>query len=310
MQDTLHSKDTYCSVSNYSDNLRELCHTFRHLLYELAKCVSVCENDLNATLIEELNKYGILQGVDPVLSSRPTSPIDNNRSNLNETGEVNLNQSTTSSINNNVSMRVAVIPDVSGILSLIEDPQLVSFVAERFSEQDDEDEVGSDTKSFDLNECLAKLKSEADSLLQLSEKLKQRKFIDNKELDKNESIEEEDGLKSKVLNLSLNSYQLAKDFENVNQKQRLSLPIILPINNSSVLNEPNNYRMLGANSELNIQLNELKNRLVMSELKRQELEKELADAVSHQNQLTEALRIANMKLNNVLDGRSESLSEG
>lgn len=207
-------------------------------------------------------------------------------------------------------MRVAVIPDVSGILSLIEDPQLVSFVAEKFSEQDDEDEVDLDTNSFDLNECLAKLKSEADSLLQLSEKLKQRKLIDNKELDRNESIEEEDGLKSKVLNLSLNRHQLGKDFENGSQKQRLSLPIILPINNCSVLNEPNNIRMLGANSELNIQLNELKNRLVMSELKRQELEKELAEAVTQQNQLTETLRIANMKLNNVLDGRSESLSEG
>lgn len=250
--------------------------------------------------MEELNKYGILQGVNPVPTSRSTSPSNQNETKLSETGEVDLNQSTTSSINNNVSMRVAVIPDVSGILSLIEDPQLVSFVAEKCA--DDEIETSSDTKSFDLNECLEKLKSEADLLLQLSERLKQRKFIDNKELDKNESIEEEDGLKSKIINLSLNGHQLAKDFENINQKQRLSLPIILPVNNSSVLNEPNNGRTLG--------VNELKNRLIMSERKRQELEKELAESAEQQNQLNEALRIANMKLNNVLDGRSESLSEG
>lgn len=293
------------------DNLRELCNTFRHLLYELAKCVSVCENDLNTTLIEELNKYGILQGNEPAVSdSRPTSPADRNGTRLNELVDIDLNQSATSSINNNISMRVAVIPDVSGILSLIEDPQLVSFVAEKYAEQEDDAEAGSETKSFDLNDCLEKLKSEADSLLQLSERLLQRKFIDNKDLDKNESIEEEDGLKSKRLNVSLNDHQIAKDLENSSQKPRLSLPIILPINNSSVLNESNNVRMLGANSELNIQLNELKNRLLMSERKRQELEKELAESSAQRSQLNEALRIANMKLNNALDGQSESLSEG
>ena len=62
-----------------SDNLRELCNTFRSLLYELAKCVSVCENNLNATLVEELNKHGILP-ISPsqVRSDSPTSnePFD------------------------------------------------------------------------------------------------------------------------------------------------------------------------------------------------------------------------------------------
>lgn len=241
----------------------------------MAKCVSVCDYDLNATLVEELNKYDILQKP----NSRPASPS----ATANESAD--LNQSTCS------SMRVAFVPDVSGILSLIDDPSLVNFVTEQVGHEDD----ALDGTTFNLNECLEKLKSEADSLLQLSENLVQKRVQDNREVDRNESIEEEDGLKSrKSLNNSVTSKGEVNS-ENGNQRQRLSLPIYLPVD-----------RKVGTNPELN----EVKNRLVLAERKRQELENELAASTAEQNRLNEELRLVTIKLNSYLDGHSEELSEG
>ncbi|XP_055300374.1 uncharacterized protein LOC129567480 isoform X2 [Sitodiplosis mosellana] len=253
------------------DSLRELCNTFRHLLYELAKCVSVCENDLNASLVDELNKYGILQ---PSLMSpsktRSESP----------TNENDLNQSMCSSIGNR-SMRLSLVPDVSGILSLIEDPSLLNFVTEK---GDNEDSFSSSvSKKFDLNECLEKLKHEADSLLHLSEKMIQKRNADNRELDKTQkSLEEEDGLK------------IAKDDFNVEssqQKPRFSLPAIFP--------SDKHERKTLSHSDLN----DLKNRLLLSESRNQELEKKLAESQAQQRELTQ-------KLNSYVDSQSEELSEG
>lgn len=262
----------------FSDNLRELCSIFRHLLYELAKCVSVCDYDLNATLVEELNKYDILQ--------KPNSRAASPSATVNESAD--LNQSTCS------SMRVAFVPDVSGILSLIDDPSLVNFVTEQVG-QGDADAITLDGTTFNLNECLEKLKSEADSLLQLSESLVQKRVQDNRDVDRNDAVEEEDGLKSRK---SLNNSATSKDeinSENGNQRQRLSLPIYLPVD-----------RKVGTNSELN----EVKNRLVLAERKRQELENELAASMTEQKRLNEELRLVTIKLNSYLDGHSEELSEG
>lgn len=289
------------NIFYFSDNLRELCNTFRHLLYELAKCVSVCEKDLNATLIEELNKFDILPSAGTILpfnksSSRPNSPQGNDNE---------LNQSTCSSIFSqaNRSMHVAIVPDVSGILSLIEDPSLINFVAEKFPYPDD-DVIDIDGSSFNLNDCLEKLKTEADSLLHLSEKMVQKKlFHDNRDTERNDSCEEEDGLKSKKSGiLSLNNSFATKDdinLENGNQKHRFSLPIFVPLNSPS-------DKKLGSTSELN----ELKNRLVLAERKRQDLEKELIHSKAGQTQLAEDLRLATIKLNSYIDGHSEELSEG
>lgn len=263
-----------------SDNLRELCNVFRHLLYELAKCVSVCDYDLNATLADELNKYGILQKS----NSRPASP---SAATTNDTNESNLSTCP--------AMRVAFVPDVSGILSVIDDPSLVNFVTESIENEDDTTAIDLDGTTFNLNECLEKLKSEADTLLHLSENLVQKRVQDNREIDRNDSIEEDDGLKSRKL---ANNNAASKDDINVdngNQKQRLSLPIYLP-----------GDRKVGTNSELN----EVKNRLVLAERKRQELETELTASVTEQSRLNEELRLVTIKLNNYIDGRSEELSEG
>ncbi|XP_031624937.1 pericentrin isoform X2 [Contarinia nasturtii] len=245
------------------DNLRELCKTFRHLLYELAKCVSVCETDLNATLVDELNKYGILQQTQFSPSkTRAESP----------TIELDLNQSTCSSIAN----RLSLVPDVTGILSLIEDPSLLSFVDEK---SDNADSLSSSIwKQFDLNECLEKLKLEADSLLHASKKMLENRDTDNREIDEaQKSHEDEDGLK------------MAKDDLIVDQKQRVSLPAIFDKKERQTMSHSN--------------LNDLKNQLVMAESKNQEIEKKLAESLKIQQELTQ-------KLNNYMDSQSEELSEG
>lgn len=272
-----------------SDNLRELCATFRHLLYELAKCVSVCENDLNATLIDELNRYGILPDTEAV--SRAGSPHDDINANA---AENDLNQSTCSSVltqnNNNKSVRVKVVPNVSGILSLVEDPLLVSFCCESNSNIEEENIES----LFDLNDCLERLKIEADSLLQLSEKLICKKYSNGNDGEKGDCFEEEDGLKRSIMAKLDSNLATDEKFQQLNNaKQRLSLPLFLP----------------SSGSELNVQLNELKNHLVISERKRQEMEQKLANSLVEQNQLSEALRNAKEKLN-FYDGQKEDLSEG
>lgn len=267
--------------------MRELCNTFRHLLYELAKCVSVCESDLNESLIEQLHKYEILQadGGEPK-QSRPASP----------TQAAKLNQSTASSVGSPSKrpMRTTVVPDVSGILSLIEDPSLVSFVTEANA---DENLADLDGSVFNLNSCLEKLKMEADSLLHLSEKMAQKRVLDNKEAERSASLEEEDGLKSKkVLNLSLNGSLASRNDPGFDpQQSRHSLPLCLPAAE----------RKTASSSELN----EMKNQLVKAEQKRQQLENKLTRSLAEQQRLTEELRLAHIKVNSFIEG-GEVLSEG
>lgn len=260
----------------YSDNLRELCHTFHQLLYELAKCVSVCENDLNTSLVEELNKYGIIRA-----ANAPLSPggVDDE-----------LNQSVCSTVGN-TSMRLTFVPDVSGILSLIEDPSLLNFVNEKC---ENEDSMASN-EQFDLNDCLERLKIEADSLLHMSEKLIQKNAGDSRGFEQqNNSIEEEDGLKcAKMSSLPISSKD-ELNMETRNQKQRLSLPLCLPTDKPFDINQ----KVLSHGD-----INDLKNRLIIAENRNKELEKKLAESIALQNEL-------NVKLNSYLDGHSEELSEG
>lgn len=231
--------------------------------------MSVCESDLNASLVDELKQYGILQ-TSPSKTARSESP----------TVDLDLNQSTCSLVGSR-SMRLSLVPDVSGILSLVEDPSLLNFVTEK---GDMEDSLSSTvSKRFDLNECLENLKIEADALLQLSEKMIQKRSADNRELDETQkSLEEEDGLK------------IAKDdfnVENFQNKQRLSLPAFYPFDKQE--------RKTLSHSDLN----DLKNRLLLAETRNQELEKKLAESQTQQRELVQ-------KLNSYVDSQSEELSEG
>lgn len=211
------------------------------MLYELAKCVSVCENDLNASLVDELNKHGILQ---PSLISPSKTQSE---STFNVTDD--FNQSVCSSVDDR-PMRLSLIPNVSGILSLIDDPSLLSFV----NDKDEMDDIlCSSFSKFDLNECLEKLKIEADSLLKLSEKMIYKRLLDNREIDEaQKSLEEEDGLK------------MVKDDYNID---------------NSVQRRPMSHS----------DLNDLKNRLLIAETKNQELEKKLTQSLAQQDELTQRL---------------------
>lgn len=237
----------------HRDDLRELCNTFRNLLHELAKCVSICEDDLNTSLVDELNKYGIL----------PVSKLSPSKSQPQSPVELDFNQSTCSSVANR-SMRVSLVPDVSGILSLIEDPSLINFVTEKIDADDS-------FKDFKLSDCLERLKIEADSLLQLSEKFVTKKVTDNKEI---RDVDK--------------SFEKLSDFnaESTPTKHRSSLPSEL-------------RGKLLSNSDLN----DLKNRLLLAETKNLELEKKLSEAVAQRDDL--ALKIASN-----LDCQSEEISEG
>lgn len=230
--------------------------------------MSVCENDLNASLIEELNKHGIL----------PPTPVSPSKTQSDSPAiEVDLNQSTCSSIGNR-SGRLSLVPDVSGILSLIEDPSLLKFVSDRGECMDS---FSADiTKQFDLNDCLEKLKLEADSLLHLSEQVLEKRVKDNKEIDDaQKSLEEEDGLK------------ITKDDLAMDNKPRHSLPNIFSFDKKE------------RQSLSHSNLNDLKNQLVMAENRNQELEKRLAESLKTQQELTQ-------KLNSYMDSQSEELSEG
>lgn len=228
--------------------------------------MSVCDSDLNASLVEELNKHGILQ---PSVAT-PTKLQS----------ELPANESMCSSVGNR-SMRISFVPDVSGILSLIDDPSLLLYVNEK-----SDNDTSNTSNNFNLNECLEKLKLEADSLLVLSEKVLEKRIADNKEFDEaQKSLEEEDGLK------------MAKDdfnIDNVSQKPRLSLPAFFPFDKQGEL-----QRKPLSHSDLN----DLKNRLLLAEKKNDELEKKLAESLAQQNELTQ-------KLNSYLDSQSEELSEG
>lgn len=233
--------------------------------------MTVFESDLNTSLVEELNKHATLH-------SSFLSPLKNRPESSENLNETDFNQSTCSSIGGH-SMRLSLVPDVTGILSLIDDPSLLKFV----NEKDEGDEDSSSFNRFDLNACLEKLKIEADTLLNLSEKMMiHKRVVDNKELDETQkSLEEEDGLK------------ISKDDFNVEntQKPRLSLP-------NFFATERHERRPMSHSN-----LNDLKNRLLMAESKNHELEQKLAESLAQQKELQQ-------KLNSYVDSQSEELSEG
>lgn len=240
----------------------------------------MCESDLNASLVDELNKFGLL----PQSSSSPNKPLSSPTS---PTPDPDFNLSICSSIGNH-TLRTSFLPDVSGIISLIENQSLLNFVTEKF---ENDDATNESVTGFNLNDCLEKLKLEADSLLHLSERLINKKYIDNRELDrKNKSFEEEDGLKC------------IKDDLNVdlNEKPRLSLQTYLPNDKLAEL-----QRKTVSSPDLN----HLKNCLLLAETKNQELQNKLTET---EKKLTESIvqqTELRVKLNS-LESQSEELSEG
>lgn len=254
------------------DNLRELCSSFRWLLSELAKCVSTCETDISISLVDQLQKHGI----ESINAKCVDGKLKQSDDLLNESIESAQSLST---------KPTRFTPDVSGILNLVDDPMLVSFVLQ------------SKDASFDLNECVDRLKQEANQLLKITEILCKR---DSSE--KNDSCEEEDGLKStkkthKLEQTASLNENLINGRVEVEHGHRGSLPINLFDQKS------------GASSEFIVQLNELKNRLLMSETEKKTLATELADTQRKNDDLAQILCMAKEHLEQ-LEAQKEDVSEG
>lgn len=216
--------------------------------------MSNCEDDANQTINEELRRNGIMQ------------------TSIKEDLE-QMNMST-------ASKWLKSVPDVSGILTLIEDPSFIGYI----SQSTDVTEAD----KFNLMECLDKLKNEAEYLLVMSENL--RKVQSDKSGD---SCEEEDGLKSKTKRSfsCIESSPIKKADEAVN-----SLPA-MPLNDQIESN------LIG--SELGLQLNDLRNRLSKSENEKRTIQEQLIVLVKHNDELTKEMGLLREHFEN-----KEDYSEG
>lgn len=257
------------------DNLRELSSSLRWLLNELAKCVSFCDEGMNNTLLEELQKHGI--------DTKTTKPNETN-------DELNDSIDSEHSVNLSKDSRVRFVPDVSGILNVVEDPSLMEYVCQ------------SNESSFNLNECVDRLKTEAVYLLELSEQFcRNNKTNCKANVEKDDSCEEDDGLKKKRNKLeqtsSLNENLLNGRGTVAVTSERRSLPNNFLSDRSVV------------NSELNVKLNDLKNRLLLSEKERKHLETQLADTMKKHDNLAQILCMAKEHLEH-LEAQKEDISEG
>lgn len=146
------------------DNLRELSSSLRFALCELAKYFTHREDDINNTIWEELQK-----GNDSVADT------DHN----------------ISVISSSTKRLVTFRPDITSLIAVVEDPQLLEFISKN-------SEDGGSLVQINIVDCLERLKSEANNILGLSEALCKRNKLDisiDKLSDKTDSCEEEDGLK-------------------------------------------------------------------------------------------------------------------
>uniref|UniRef100_A0A1Q3G104 Putative a-kinase anchor protein 9 n=1 Tax=Culex tarsalis TaxID=7177 RepID=A0A1Q3G104_CULTA len=254
-QSTFDSTRDLDKIISERDNLRELSSTLRSVLGELVKYVTICEDDLNATLIGELHRHGI---VDETLNG---TALD-----LNETGV-----STCSATRKFLKFT----PDVSGLVSIIEDPSLLNYVSK--------EETGN--SSLNLDECLERLRSEAVHLLKLSEKIARKPDTKDEDLDKasvkSDSCEEEDGLKRGTNNRKDGGGASARSFDD-NMVREVEAVAKLQVGTSSL---PIDLATVQSSGELNIQLHELRNRLLKTEDEKRILEGELAETLSRHNSL-------------------------
>ncbi|XP_053679197.1 pericentrin [Anopheles nili] len=288
-------------IINERDNLRELSSTLRNVVGGLAKCFSICEQDLNSTVLEEL------QRVHQQASASLVGLADDAAANC-SAAESDLNITDASFVASCKLLKFA--PDVSGIISIIEDPSLVEYVSTREQQWQDGDPE-SENISLNLDECLERLRAEAFSLLALSERLKLKSISgddveSDKVCEKSDSCEDEDGLKrsGKIDKLIESTHSFD---ETIVRETASDRDAKLAIHGCRSL--PNDLTGVQLNGELNLKLHELKNRLLKSEDERKLLESELAEVRSKQNSLVSELSETKQHLLELSSQRVE-FSEG
>ncbi|XP_021706837.1 A-kinase anchor protein 9 isoform X3 [Aedes aegypti] len=274
-QSTFDSARDLDKIISERDNLRELSSTLRSVLCELVRYVSNCEDDLNSTVIDELHKYGIVPG---------------NAEEVLECSALDMSVSNISTLSTKKFLKFT--PDVSGLISIIEDPTLLEYISKESVNHDGAN------RSLNLDECLEKLRSEAMHILSLSEKIAKKSSTKDEDLDKvsvkSDSCEEEDGLKRKVVKKDTVG---SRSFdENIVRHSRTMDASHI---DSSL---PMDLTALQCSGELNVQLHELRN-------EKRQLEMKLADALSKQNSLVVELNETKQHLLE-LNSQKVEISEG
>ncbi|XP_020798143.1 A-kinase anchor protein 9 isoform X8 [Drosophila serrata] len=271
------------------DGLRELSKSFRSVLSKLAKCVANCEEDLNSTLSEDLQRLLL--------------PLSRSQ----DAGE-ELDVTLSGSLNN--TRQILRVPDVHSLLEVVEDPSLVQFIDSKSNEEPSED--------FDLNDCLERLKSEASYLLHLSEDLHRPRAQDEaseEPLDEPEKqehelcCEAEDGLKSTaaVLSKFLRTNSLNDQQMGVANQRKHSSPEAGKTHTSL---PPDLYEQEGNASQLSFQLVELKNRLIKSETDRQKLQQQLSNTIDRNAELGQELQALRDQLSQLNSLNHTDYNEG
>ncbi|XP_055624894.1 A-kinase anchor protein 9 isoform X3 [Toxorhynchites rutilus septentrionalis] len=256
-QTTFDSARDFDKIISERDNLRELSSTLRNILGELVKYVSNCEEDLNNTFIGELQKHGIVS-----CAGEETL----------ETSLLDMNASTVLTLSPKKIVKFA--PDVSGLMTAIEDPSLLEFISK--------ENIGGN-QSANLDDCLERLRLEATQILKLSEKLAKQTLSKDEDLDKvsvkSDSCEEEDGLKrafnrKEVTNTRSLDDNMVRESSGPTENQQVKACSL-----------PTDLGAIQSSSELNIQLHELRNRLLKSEDEKRCLKSELDEVLSKHSSL-------------------------
>ncbi|XP_055383672.1 pericentrin isoform X2 [Condylostylus longicornis] len=309
--------DTIISERN---SLRELSLAFRNVTSELAKCVSLCEDDFNSTFLEDLQKLSI--------SQHGQSTLIGDISNVSESGD-NLdnsffNEPLMKKLIFETTLQKRLVPDVSSLLNVVDDPELLMYISTNTDSNDNKSPNTILTSDkFNLKDCIEKLKNEAQMLLELSENLFQKKQLNDSDLPTTTNEEEkqdaceEDGLRNtrspkKVLRAnSMNENLLRADSER--QSNYLSHLSSLPPDLNKIVNFELNLEDYtssgGPVSELNFHVNELRSRLVKSESDKVKLQQELNATIKRNCELGVELAALRDQLEH-LDSNREEYTEG
>lgn len=256
------------------DSLRDLSESLRFTLCELAKYFTQYDDEINISINEELNK----------------------------SQDLNF-----SAISNTTRRFITFKPDISNLITIVEDQNLLDFISKSptlvtddnnvDNDVGDDDEVsGGGLTQINIVDCLGRLKAEANNILGLSEQLYNQRShlkLDNsidKMSDKTDSCEEEDGLKrTHCKSLEAFDKKSVKDdkaYDDIAQ----SLPAF--------------FEDLNVN-EMHQKLVELKGQLIKSEEERKDLKKELNEVLKRSVSLEVELKDAKNQLES-----KETVTEG